>query len=475
MNIRVAVGTGFFLAIRAASFFLRHSPVLQGAIAIAMLAALVFVFFRNPKIAWWMVAGEFFLGGIGQFFELGGLALRTLLAGAFLLLWFTRSILKKRNTPYALCPKPYTLSIMTILASAVVAALLGLARMHPLRLVFADLLPFVFLLLIFPTREFLDREKDKSHLAILVKAFIAGSAVFSIFTLSVFSLGLSEIQSPYYKWFRDIGGGKITDVGNRFFRIVLPEHILLPPALLFMVANWMRRNSKSASQHLTVHISQLTTSVLLWPFILAAIPFLLNVSRTFILAYVAGLLFLLLFFEFRAWWKPAVGSIAAMAILFGLIHIIASRGASLGLELFDARFYGILRPETEMSSAKRRAILPALAEKIKEYPLLGAGLGDTVAYRDPATGHIETTRHFEWGYLELWIKLGAMGFLGFILLSGILLCRLFQTKQSEFFSPFASLLAMTAISPAMFHVAGIYLIAFLASLCFANTSSRAAS
>ncbi|HMB66045.1 MAG TPA: hypothetical protein VKO42_04160, partial [Patescibacteria group bacterium] len=75
--------------------------------------------------------------------------------------------------------------------------------------------------------------------------------------------------------------------------------------------------------------------------------------------------------------------------------------------------------------SSRWNLLPKLWSEIKETPILGRGFGTTITYRsnDPrvlestADGQY-TTYAFEWGWLDIWLKLGFFGLFCYIFLIG---------------------------------------------------------
>jgi O-antigen ligase len=75
----------------------------------------------------------------------------------------------------------------------------------------------------------------------------------------------------------------------------------------------------------------------------------------------------------------------------------------------------------ESAIGSRWALLPELWSSILDAPLLGSGFGKTVTYysSDPRvllnnpTGEY-TTYAFEWGWLDIWLKLGLLGLISYL-------------------------------------------------------------
>lgn len=71
----------------------------------------------------------------------------------------------------------------------------------------------------------------------------------------------------------------------------------------------------------------------------------------------------------------------------------------------------------EAAGASRFALIKPLLSGIAVHPVWGQGFGTTITYASKdlraiqaSNGGLYTTFSFEWGYLDLWLKLGALGF-----------------------------------------------------------------
>lgn len=441
-----------FLGARILSFFVADYPILQAAILAALIILFIWVYFRQPQWAWRMLLAEFFLGGNGHLFELGGLAIRTLLVYIFLALY---GINKFKLNTFLTLSRPIRYLLGSLAGIVCFSAIFGFLRHHVSLYIIQDAIPFSFFLLIIPANEYLWLPETQRWTIRLIASFLVGSAVFSIFTLSLFATAVFRLQDSYYHWFRDVIGGKITDVGENFFRIVAPEHLLLPFVLIILCAYLMNKPEKK---------------ILPWILLtIGTIPFALNVSRTYMLAYLCGLAALRLYYHTKDWLTVSVGASAISIVLFLGIHFIASGGRSFGSELIFQRFSALESPGLEISAATRQELLRPIMRKIKAHPVLGSGLGDTLTYSDPKTGGVLTTRQFDWGYLEIWAKLGLLGFICSLLLLSYLIVKTWHRTSDT--QPLSSLGAglsggliaqafMTITTPALFHVLGVFFLIF---------------
>jgi hypothetical protein len=276
-----------------------------------------------------------------------------------------------------------------------------------------------------------------------VWAAIAGSFGFIMLTFVGFSTGKFILQDPYYHWFRDIAGGKITFVEFNFFRLVLNEHLLLAPAFVYCFYQSLK------NKKLYFYLGALLLAILA-----------INLTRVYFLGIAAGILTLLPKTNFRLWLKR-VGAYSLIFItIFCTLFMLGSGGHSLGLEVFGLRIQSIIMPNIENSSLSRILLLPEIWNKIKKEPMLGSGLGSTISVYSPIFNKVVTTPHFDWGYFELAAELGVIGLTSWI---AFLIFSFMKLKKHPGFllAAFVSMLIINITSPAVFHVFGFILIAFL--------------
>lgn len=444
---------GFF-AIRAFSFLTRNLPYIQTAVAGMILLFFLFLALFRQEFAWIVLISELLLDGNGHFFSFLGIALRSVMIGLFLIVWFGTHIVRRTDLRQFAPQRRYAVPLILIFASAIAGCAVGIARNHP-HAALEDLAPFLFLFLIFPAKEFfiLTFASTKKNF----RGFIAGSFCFSVGTLLLFSSGFAKLQGPYYHWFRDIAGGKITDMGFNLFRIVLPEHILLIFFLPMLIAE-IALSSQRFLRWLVVQFAGLTL--------------MLNISRTYILASATAIGTLFFFLPKKHWFAVTLSSIAGFAILFPVLCRMASRGQISGFELYASRFAGIAHSSTEESAATRSELLRPIMAKIRAHPIFGSGFGSSITYVDQKTREEKTTRQFDWGYLEIWVKMGTVGLLSAFALITVLMRDAIKQKNAGIATGLASIVIATVTMPALFHVFGIFYLIFCITMLSQNDLPR---
>lgn len=440
----VALLVATYSLIRFLSFLTYHNLVANEILAGILIFGFTYFSLKNIKWGWLLLVAELLIDGAGHFFELQGLLLRTWFLGIFVVAWIIHFVkIKKIFLPTrSLLYGGIGLGIFVLYA-----VINGFFHGHITTYILQDAIVYAFLGLLFPAFEW-KKELEKPFVY-LIKTWIIGSALFSAVTLCIYSSGIGYLPDNYYHWFRNIASGKITDLGNHFFRIVLPEHIIIVPIILVLAA-FLIQDPKNKM----LWILQFCSA-----FVLA-----LNFSRIYFLALAVGLLVLAIKQNRKHWFIVSAISGISVLILFSSTHLIASRGHSSGLELLGLRLGGTVAPTADVSGAIRLAILPDAIRQIKTRPLFGSGFGTMVSYIDPATKENVSRTQFDWGYLEMLAELGILGTAAFLLFFIIILK---STVKAAYISsePNAlahglvagacSLVIINITTPALFHGFGI--------------------
>lgn len=194
----------------------------------------------------------------------------------------------------------------------------------------------------------------------------------------------------------------------------------------------------------------------------------INFSRMYLLATAASLLVLCVANKPRIWLKESLITIALLILTFMSLHLIASKGTSFGTALFGNRATSLVQPDTEESSATRMSLLRPIKEKIREYPILGSGLGATI----PLPGTDKKTTQFDWGYLELWAELGLIGLGTWVICAMYFIYYLVRRHSyTGYAAALTSLTIMNITIPVFFHLFGIIILVLIAAVSFLRHSA----
>jgi len=439
-----------YFSIRLFSYFFGPATPLQTqswvntAFSLIILSTAIFWLIKKDIRGWYIVAGEVILGGAGGFLSVGPLSLRTSLLIVSMAIF---DIHKLREGKYLQKLKetlPVTISLALLFTFVGISAIHGYLAGHGLQADFSDTIPYLFFLYFYPLRELVQSEKFKSFTWDAFTAAIIGNAIFISITIFNFSANIFQMQGGYYHWFRDVALGKITEIGFNFYRVVLNEHLLLIPILLYVLYILINKKIKKTSAFILI---------ICLLFILS-----LNLTRIYMLGLAVGILFLFKKTNWKRWLIYSTGTALTFIIIFTSTHLIASRGQSLGWEIFGLRLQSIVQPQIEDSSLSRMLLLPKIWEKIKLHPLLGEGLGNTVTVYSPVLKQEITTPHFDWGYLEIWTEMGLFGLIAWVI---FIYFTYKKAKEKNLLPLLCALLVINITSPALFHVMGILLLVWL--------------
>jgi len=307
----------------------------------------------------------------------------------------------------------------------------------------------------------------------------------TLFLLFAFSHNITSITSELYRWTRVTGVGEITQMQGGFYRIFFQSHIFILIGLFVFILLLTKIINKEEENDKKLIISSPAIALaaagyfLLLTLLLSIV--LISFSRSFWVGLIIGLLiyWFIDLLVYKTSWKKLFqisGTLLICAIMsIGLIIAIVKfpypnpTGGFSTAELLSERA-GQISGEAGVSS--RWALLPELWDEIKQSPILGQGFGATVTYKssDPRvlesspTGEY-TTYAFEWGWLDIWLKLGLLGLISYLaLLTKIIIDGIFRNKAKDkiIYGLTIGLIVISAVSifsPYMNHPLGIgYLI-----------------
>jgi len=480
---KIFIFTLIYFLIKIFSFYFSPNTPLYSAnpintiISVGILSLVCGLLIKKKQLGWIIIATELILGGGGGYFAILGISLRTLLLITSIGIYTVQNFQFKNNKF-----NTHYLVLATLLVWAGTSSLIGYFNGHELQLIYSDFIPYLYLLYFFPLHELLKKQQFKNTAWKMLIASIIGNLIFILFIFFTFSSEIFILQENFYYWYRQIALGKITDTGTGFFRVVLDEHLLLIPIAVLILSKMVKKVVLFSIPYSPPATPE-SSSVLRWRagllltlYSLLLIILSTNITRIYMLALFIGWLFLFSKKYWGSWIKYGALTGIIFLISFSSLNMIASKGSTLGFELLLSRLNSIASPSTELSSLSRMLLFPEIIEKIKENPILGSGLGDTITVYSPILEKQITTSHFDWGYLEIFAEMGLVGLI--IWLSLILYLFIAITRNTSFsiytpntkykninylIIPFLSLLIINITSPALFHSLGIIFITFIFS------------
>lgn len=359
----------------------------------------------------------------------------------------------------------------------------GLIRGNSFQNLFFDFNGWLYFGIIFPL---IDIIKSREQIENILQIFTAAVTVIIIktfFFLYVFSHGLEVPIFPIYHWLRQFLIGEITLMPSGFYRIFFQSQIyLLIGFFIFSALLIWQKKAPSPSPppveggERKKYSPPLVGGVInYWLLAIGSLTsILVSFSRSFWIGLAFGLLVLLIFlivlkFSLKKIIKIGLCGVAVLIISLAAIWVTAQFPYPEPKEIsFGSMFSDRLTDLDEAAVRSRWDLLPPLGRAIIKHPIVGSGFGATVTYKssDPRAiqvnpGGIFTTYAFEWGFLDIMLKIGLAGLAVYLLLiakiwrSGWLLGHSGEFIPLGFLLGLAALLATNFFSPYLNHPLGI--------------------
>lgn len=312
-----------------------------------------------------------------------------------------------------------------------VAVLTAIWHGNTLANIFLDLNGYLFIGMILP---FSQAIRTPADLKKLFAVFWAGVTILIAETVIILFLFSHQAAFQYYlpdiyRWLRDFRLAEITIQDNNFTRIFFQSHLYV---LFGFIAASLQLITKHAKRFITV-LAIGATLLLLF----------VSYSRSFWVATLGIIIILLILaYQQKVFWKYCItlgiaGSLGCVIIL-GIINVpLWGSGAAVDIgSLLTERTSNVT---SDVGGGSRLALLKPLTLAAVQHPLLGAGFGTTVTYqtKDPRALEVSgdglyTTYAFEWGYLDLWLKLGLVGLIVYGSILVALAVRLWYDRHQLF-------------------------------------------
>jgi O-antigen ligase len=316
----------------------------------------------------------------------------------------------------------------------VIGVINGFLRGHSLSNIFFDFNAFIYLLLIFPAiviykgiKEGNEPDKKQEDIFDNLKTVFLGGAIYlsleTLILLFIFTHNLN-FAPDIYAWLRKTLVGEMTPTLSGWSRIFIQSQIYPIIAFLFL-------SLKESFRKVDIFLAALFFSSALISF-----------SRSFWLALAVTIIFsLVLIWRYQGFKKSSrlFLKISSAGILSFLIIYIVAIFPYPKTGAFNADFLNRISNGGESAISSRWSLMPELFKEIKKEPILGQGYGATVTYKssDPRIlqdnpSGIYTTYAFEWGYLDLWLKIGLLGLFSYFILLFILVKKSLKKKNINY-------------------------------------------
>lgn len=459
-------------------------PALNAISFLTIIFLTLVLSLKNLEYGIYILLAELFIGSKGYLFSLPiyniDLSIRMGLFLVIMSVWLAKVILKLakgeklKEAISFLKTKffvPYLLFFVFLVLGLIWAKINGNRGDN----IFFDFNAWIFFLLIFP---FFETIKEKHQILNIFQIFFAGLVFLgleTIFSFYVFSHQIETIIPSLYYWTRKTVVGEITPANQSFYRIFLQSQIYSLIGFFVIFTVFLKKAKEDYKKSFKVFILIL----------ICALTLLISLSRSFWAGLIIALVILLfiLKFNFKESWKDflrtnyylvAIFLITVFLMSF-LINFPSRRGPSDFASLFQKR---ILESSQDAAGRSRIDLFNPLLKAVLRHPLIGSGFGSTVTYKssDPRVleqnkSGIYTTYAFEWGYLDIWLKIGLLGMSVYLYLIWQILKEMwksiksFRSEENEkylllgMFTGLIALIVTNFFSPYLNHPLGIgYLI-----------------
>ncbi|MBU4360567.1 O-antigen ligase family protein, partial [Patescibacteria group bacterium] len=387
----------------------------------------------------YILLAELFIGSKGYLFSLEfGETLVSIRIGLFLVVmgvWamkFLKSNNKKEYFNFKFNKNYLWLGIIVLFAF-----ISGIIRSNNFGNVFLDFNNWLYFLLVFPVwRVARGNDKFLKNILTILSASVVVLFIKTIIIYLFFSLNIESVFFYLYHWERHLFGSQIVRLNSNLFRVLFLSNIYaLISFFIFLPLTFLSKNYKNLKELKFIKILFLISLfIIIFSFfrsywvagIITFIFFLIMLKKYFgynykkIIKYLLIVLFIILL-EFSG--------------IFLLANTTLQSSKIIGTYNKNLKAQKSLFSSGEVAIVSRLNSLGPIFKKIADHPIVGSGFGTTVTYKseDPRVQGEFTTYAFEWGYLDIVIKIGLVGLSIYLILLFKLLLKainLIKTTKS---------------------------------------------
>jgi len=448
-------------------------PIASGIALAVSMAAILAVSWKRPELGLLIAFAELFANSHGHLiaYDVGGFSFSSRMAVFVAVMAAWTISLASRRTRLSLRDSRLTIFV-PLLVAVTVGFVIGFI-LHDPTTAFKDGNAYLYLAYLFPV---LSVEWDATKKRLLLQVLAASAAWVTIVTLGllyVFTHFPEWMLGATYQFIRDTRTGELTKMAGNIFRVFLQAQFsVIAFAFVLMPFLFLRDVPKRAYRIVTLLLVAVAAVVII------------SLSRSFWIGIIAGA-FAFVALKIVDGWPGA--KVTGKAIAATVIATVGAGGLLVGIVLFPLPYKvgrvgdltGLVSSRTtdvsDVAISSRWNLLPPLMDQIKEHVALGSGFGQEITFvtDDPRARAINpdgtwTTYALEWGWLELWLKMGLLGPLAFaFLFAGLVrgLWPMMRTSQSwipvALISSLAMLYATHTFSPYLNHPIGLGLLLFV--------------
>lgn len=431
----------------------------------------IFLAVKNLRYALILMLVELVIGSKGYlfFYEINGAFVSIRIAVWLLVMsfWLASIIslaIKNKRWPNLLPDFAYAKYFYALGIAIVWGAIMALFRGNDYGNIFFDLNNWFYLSLLFPIVANFKTKEDWQLLKKILGLAVTWLCLKTLFLLYFFSHNLFGANLTVYRWLGASGVGEVTKMTSGFFRIFFQSHIWALMALFLLLPTWVAKfNHKIISRREWWMITGLLSIIII------------ALSRSFWVGLFTGLVALLVWLiKTKVSAKQIFkliglffGSVVLSLIIITVIIKFPLPTIGQNISAWDALNDRGQLNESAVSS--RWSLIPKLWQAIKIAPITGLGFGKTVTYEssDPrilsqTVGGTYETYAFEWGWLDIWLKMGILGVLTYLLLLIKLIRNSLNQKQIGLALCLIVLASVHFFTPYLNHPLGLGIVMLIA-------------
>lgn len=468
------------------SFLGFNFPLVNKIAFVGIILATFIISLWKLEYGFWIVLAELFIGSFGYLFSynLGSFNISVRL-GIFMALFLAWLIHLLKSRQFEFKRSNLFWPFVVLIGFIVLGVLIGYLKHNVVKNIFFDVNGYLYFGLIFIAFTVINSWQRINRLMQVMLAAVAAMAFKTLAALFYFAHTTDEdAVRLVYKWIRDTRVGEITQFTQNFFRIFFQSHIysLFVFLIVFMLLIMLSKQSWDKKNYRWLWVMA----------ILSSLTLIISFSRSFWLALAITLIliFIYLLAKEKIGW-PKTFKIIGLMILLAALEIgfitflinVKLPGGQAGDTSAATLIRERITTTEEAAIGSRYDLLKPLAKKYLQSPIWGSGFGTTVTYQtlDPRTKQLNggsyTTYTFEWGYLDIALKMGLLGLLAYlfflwqILKNGLNILRKNNNREIKFFT-LALLFALLALlvthftTPYLNHPLGIGFIILMCSIFF---------
>ena len=346
--------------------------------------------------------------------------------GLFAVVLLATGIWIIRERRIALLQSHYWKWYVAVISALGIALLTAIVYGNDYTTIFLDANGYLFIAMVLPFTQALRTRADlRNQLAVLMGGVVVLMLQTVVVLFAYSHVGAFGYYLPdLYRWLRDFRLAEISPQDNGFMRVFFQSHLYVVMTFILASVTYIKQQQRWWTLPL------LSCSLTL---------IFISYSRSFWVATIVIIVLLAVFAQRRAGHylvKVIGGAVVGFLLTLAIINVpLFSTGSGVDASaLLTDRTSNLT---DDVGGGSRLALFKPLALAAVQHPFLGSGFGTTVTYATKDLRALEgsddglyTTYAFEWGYLDLWLKLGIFGTMVYGLLVIGLLIRLWSLSRS---------------------------------------------